>query len=387
MSKYRLTISSKRQKLTQTLTTQPQAQDQDTAQDDDGDDHQPLLPGLPDHIAHLCLSHVHPSILHNVCHSWRRLIYSPSFPPFLSLYALFSPKSNSSSTPIHLFTFDPVSSTWDPLPPPPPDPPLHLILRHPSFLSRNLPVQLVSLSGKLILLAATTHNFNPALTRPLIFDPICRTWTFGPELVTPRRWCAAGCSRGAVHVASGIGSQFTSDVAKSVEKWDLMNGEKNSRWEKTGELKDGRFSREAIDAVGWKGKLCLVNVKGAEGAVYDVVANTWDDMREGMVRGWRGPVAAMDEEVLYGIDESSCTLSKYDEVMDDWKEVVKSDLLKGARHAAAGGGRVCAVCENGGGIVVVDVKAAAAPTIFVVDTPLGFEALSVHILPRMSKIG
>lgn len=190
-----------------------------------------------------------------------------------------------------------------------------------------------------------------------------------------------------MYVASGIGSQFSSDVAKSVEKWDLMNGEKNSRWEKTGELKDGRFSREAIDAVGWKGKLCLVNVKGAEGAVYDVVANTWDDMREGMVRGWRGPVAAMDEEVLYGIDENSCTLSRYDEVMDDWKEVVKSDLLKGARHAAAGGGRVCAVCENGGGIVVVDVKAAAAPTIFVVDTPLGFEALSVHIMPRMSKIG
>lgn len=192
--------------------------------------------------------------------------------------------------------------------------------------------------------------------------------------------------RGAAYVASGIGSQFSSDVAKSVEKWDLMNGGKNSRWEKARELKDGRFSREAIDAVGWKGRLCVVNVKGVEGAVYDVVANTWDDMPEGMVKGWRGPVAAMDEEALYGVDENSCTLRKYDEIMDDWREVVKSELLKGARHVAAGGGRVCAVCENGGGIVVVDVT-AASPMIFVVDTPLGFEALSVHILPRMSKIG
>jgi hypothetical protein len=47
-----------------------------------------LLPGLPDHITHLCLSLLHPSSLYSVCRSWRLLIYSPSFPPFLSSYLL-----------------------------------------------------------------------------------------------------------------------------------------------------------------------------------------------------------------------------------------------------------------------------------------------------------
>uniref|UniRef100_A0A0D3GKQ9 F-box domain-containing protein n=1 Tax=Oryza barthii TaxID=65489 RepID=A0A0D3GKQ9_9ORYZ len=49
---------------------------------------QPLLPGLPDHLAQLCLSPLPPRLLHAVCRPWRRLMYTPSFPPFLSLYAL-----------------------------------------------------------------------------------------------------------------------------------------------------------------------------------------------------------------------------------------------------------------------------------------------------------
>uniref|UniRef100_A0A7N0V8G7 F-box domain-containing protein n=1 Tax=Kalanchoe fedtschenkoi TaxID=63787 RepID=A0A7N0V8G7_KALFE len=52
---------------------------------------QGLIPGLPDHVAQLCLSSIHPTILYSVSHSWRRLLTSSSFPPYLTLYALLSP--------------------------------------------------------------------------------------------------------------------------------------------------------------------------------------------------------------------------------------------------------------------------------------------------------
>ncbi|CAL0314218.1 unnamed protein product [Lupinus luteus] len=340
---------------------------------------QPLIPGLPDHIAQLCLSQINPSFLFSISSSWRRLIYSPSFPPFFSLYAILSPTTtHSSSNSIHFYNFDPVSTTWNILPPPPLYPPL--LLRHPSFLSRNLSIQSISVSGNLVLLAATTLNLYPALSRPLIFNPLSQAWTFGPTLATPRRWCALGASCGMVYVASGIGTHYSNDVAKSLEKWDAN---KKGEWESKRGLKDGRFSREAIDAVGWRGKLCMVNVKGdaaKEGVIYDVEEDLWKEMPEGMLGGWRGPVAAMAEDVMYVVDEVKGCLKKYVAEEDYWEEVMVCESLRGAEQIAAEGGRVCVV--SGGKIMVVDVV-AAQPRLTVVDLPQGFQAVAVHILPRM----
>lgn len=169
-----------------------------------------------------------------------------------------------------------------------------------------------------------------------------------------------------------------------MEKWDTKKG--SSQWERKTALKDGRFSREAIDAVGWKGKLCMVNVKGdaaKEGVVYDVLEDSWKEMPEGMLAGWRGPVAAMEEEVMFVVDEVKGVLRRYVEKEDAWEEVMEDERLKGAEQVAAEGGRVCVVCGGGGGrIFVVDVV-AAPPRLWVVELPEGFEALAVHVLPRM----
>ncbi|KAF9606463.1 hypothetical protein IFM89_025293, partial [Coptis chinensis] len=74
----------------------------------------------------------------------------------------------------------------------------------------------------------------------------------------------------------------------------------NGTWEKVASLKHGgRFSREAVEAVGWRGKLCVVNVKGnvvKEGVVYDVEKDTWQEMAEGMLIGWNGPTAQVMEQ-------------------------------------------------------------------------------------------
>ncbi|MED6183803.1 hypothetical protein PIB30_041176 [Stylosanthes scabra] len=386
----------KRQRYNNNSNQIPKLQQHDEDDEEEEEHGCPLLiPGLPDHIAQICLTTINPSILFSVCHSWRRLIYSPSFPPFSSLYAILSPHPPPPPPPplqphinhhptIQFFNFDPISSHWHPLPPPPLHPPLHhLLLRHPSFLSRNLSIQSVSAAGSLVLLAGTTHNLFPALPRPVIFNPRTNSWAFGPNLSTPRRWCAAGACKGAVYVASGIGTHFSVDVARSMEKWDTQKN--GSQWEKRTALKDGRFSREAIDAVGWKGRLCMVNVKGdaaKEGVVYDVEEDLWKEMPEGMLAGWRGPVAAMGEEVMFVVDEVKGIMRRYVEEEDSWEEVVEDERLKGAEQISAEGGRVCVVCGGGGGIFVVDVVARPR-RIWVVELLEGFEAIAVHVLPRM----
>lgn len=153
-------------------------------------------------------------------------------------------------------------------------------------------------------------------------------------------------------------------------------------------LKDGRFSRDAIDAVGWRGKLCMVNVKGdaaKEGAVYDLEKDEWEEMPEGMIGGWRGPVAAMDEEVMYVVEEGSGSFRRYDPERDLWEEMMESNRLKGAVQMAAAGGRACVVCGGGnrGEIAVVDV-AASPPRLWFEPAPAGMEVVAVHVLPRMA---
>lgn len=153
-------------------------------------------------------------------------------------------------------------------------------------------------------------------------------------------------------------------------------------------MRDGKFSREAIDAVGWRGKLCMVNVKGGsakQGVIYDVATDDWYEMPEGMISGWRGPAAAMDEETLYAVDESKGVLREYDAGSDGWEEILWEERLRGAEQMAAAGGRVCVVCGGGGGILVVDVVAKPVRLVCEVSVPVGFQAVAVHVLPRMSR--
>ncbi|XP_051124644.1 F-box/kelch-repeat protein SKIP25-like [Andrographis paniculata] len=352
-----------------------------------------LLPGLPNHLAQLCLSKLHPSVLHPVCVSWRRFIYSRDFPPFFSLYALlFKYESNETCAgdqcrpcSIAFSCFDPVSGKWRPLPSPPSDPPICLIRRHPSFISRVYSIQSVGASGRLVLIAGNTHEFLPALARPLVFDPLSGKWCFGPPFSSPRRWCVAGSMRSEVYVASGTSSQYNIDVARSVERWDMSRPEGEWRWERRAPFRDGRFSREAAEAIGYRGKLFMVNVRGEsvkEGAAYDVVNNRWEEMPPGMLKGWNGP-AAVDKNAMYVVDRESGSLQKYDDEKDCWERLTEpSDELKGAEHVSAGCGKVCVASGGGRFIAIVDVLARPA-NVRVVNPPEGMEVVAVHVLPRM----
>ncbi|KAB2632102.1 F-box/kelch-repeat protein SKIP25 [Pyrus ussuriensis x Pyrus communis] len=115
----------------------------------------------------------------------------------------------------------------------------------------------------------------------------------------------------------------------------------------------------------------MVNVKrhaAKVGVVYDVEKDTWQDMLEGMIIGWRGLVVAMDEDVMYVVDEANGALRRYDPNKDVWEEIFESERLRGVDQIAVRGGRVCFVC--GGEIFVVDVLAVTL-RLWVVETPSG----------------
>ncbi|GKB27766.1 F-box/kelch-repeat protein SKIP25 [Tanacetum coccineum] len=322
------------------------------------DDKQSLLPGLPDHIAHLCLSLVSPSTLFSVCRAWRRYIYTAACPPFRSLYTLSLPTAGGAAASSHhnqtlkLHSYDPISSKWTTI-----DSPPHLkclTRRQPSFISRNLPIQSLSFSGQLVLIAATTIRNNqpsPAFTHPILFDPLSNSWSLASPLTTPRRWCAAGAFQETLIIASGVGTHYTQSVSHTCEKWVLLKNDTNDHkrkishgfFEKMRNLKNSKLCREAIDAVGLRGKLCMVNVKGdyaKEGFVYEIENDEWVDMPAGMLAGWKGPAAAMDEKVIFVVDEKKGVLRRYDEDKDCWVDVVVDERLKEAEYIAAGGGRV-----------------------------------------------
>ncbi|GJT68703.1 F-box/kelch-repeat protein SKIP25-like protein [Tanacetum coccineum] len=403
----------------------------------------PLLPNLPNHLAQIILSTIQPTLLYAVCRQWRRLIYTPQFPSFLSLYAVVA---STAGNDVSFFTFDPISGKWTPLPSPEMDPPIHFLHHHPSFISRNLTIQSLIVCGFLVLIAATGHDFFPALSHPLVFDPLTGEWFRGPLMTNPRRWCAVACVNDTVYVASGVGAQYRGDVARLVEKWDVKKRRDEWRWEEVVGLKDGQFSRESVEGVAYKGKICMVNVKGnagKEGVVYDIMENRWEKMANGMVSGWDGPVcvarsfkpvppsdpvpladltanmeevnqnisitndiiarpepetsfidshllsasASMhgeeeeEEEVMYLVNETTGGVRKYDDENDCWKDVIEgSELLKGAEQMAIGGGKICVVSH--GRIIVVDVVAKPVK-MWVVDPPRPeCEVISVHILGR-----
>ena len=188
-------------------------------------------------------------------------------------------------------------------------------------------------------------------------------------------------------MASGVSCGFSGDVARSVERWDPDGG---TQWEPVARLKDGRFSREAVEAVACGGKLCVVNVRGRaakDGAVYDVEGDRWEGMPDGMLAGWMGPAAGEDggSGTIYVADEAQGVLRAYDWRLDRWRTVVKSELLKDAVHVAVGGGRVCVASAGGTVIVVVDVCSRPA-RIWTFRPPTGRKVVGLHVLPRASRL-
>ncbi|PQM36946.1 F-box/kelch-repeat protein SKIP25 [Prunus yedoensis var. nudiflora] len=213
------------------------------------------LPGLPNHLAQLCLAKINPSILFSVCHSWRRLIYSPSFPPFFSLYALLSPPpDHNPNSPIQFSSLDPISNTWTSLPSPPSD-----LLSTSSTATRpssleNSPSRRCPSPAALSSSPPPTTNSNPRCLVLLCSNHCPTSGPSAPRCPSRAVGVLPELCGGKVYVASGMGTTYRGDVARSMEEWDMRRKEVSVSWVKKAGLKDGRFSREAVEAIGYRGE-------------------------------------------------------------------------------------------------------------------------------------
>ncbi|OAY79582.1 F-box/kelch-repeat protein SKIP25 [Ananas comosus] len=382
-------------------------------EEEEEEEYQSLIPGLPDHLAQLCLAHLPPPLIFAVCRSWRRLLYAPSFPPFLSLYALLYADDEPNA--VAFACFDPVAAAWVDLPPPPT--PLLQQLPNPNPNSPNLGTPVVPLAAA----PAPERGGGGAPGRAGGVDGGAAAGAAaaagvpaapGPAAVAPRAGAAAGAAavvrRGG---RPGRGRGLPGErrrprphdpaLARSAALWHPRDG----AWAPLPPLRDGRFSRDAAEAVGARGKLCMVNLRGRgpkQGAVLDLRRRAWEPMPPGMLAGWSGPVAAAAgddddddaEAAMYVVDEGAGALRAYDWGGDRWETLLDApELLRGAAQVAAGGGRVCVVTGCGGAVLVVDVSSSSPepgtptppPRTWVVEPPPGKRVLAVHVLPRMGR--
>ncbi|KAJ7522048.1 hypothetical protein O6H91_19G081000 [Diphasiastrum complanatum] len=310
-----------------------------------------LLPGLPDHIATLCLGRVPLQTLIGVCKGWRKLLYESRYFQALRLslgqancsypYVLVHRKDGKFSW----FAFDPLLSSWHPLPPMPEE--VEFQLSSPGLIGVKHSVQCVSTRTKLIVVAGSKIKkvgpservrLEPALDSPLVFDTKKCKWMRGRPFTVPRRWCACGMVNDKLYLASGCGTEWNSDISRSAEMYDL----ERELWRPINRLASSKFSGEAISAVNLGGKLYMVSGRGVfarVGVIFCPELGQWTEMPCGLRDGWTGQCAASQGR-LYMLDFCG-RLKVYDPVQDRWIVILKDEKLRNFQEMVGAGGKLC----------------------------------------------
>ncbi|EFJ30784.1 hypothetical protein SELMODRAFT_409427 [Selaginella moellendorffii] len=381
----------------------------------------PLLPGLPDDLALLCLARVDRiSGLWGVARSWQRLLYDcPFFFParaklglpggFNWLYVLIASKNTKNSTggaaAFQWYAFDPLAAKWHRLPPMPHDVRFELsrrgFLPGPYSLSS---IQCASTSDKLIVVAGTRTAgadtqaapsssaatasvprappggmppVEPALDSPLVFHVRTASWSRGPRYTVPRRWCSCGTTAGGqLLVASGCGNEWDLRTARQAEMWDT-NGGAVAGWRAVQPLESSKLSREATPAVEFDGKLYMVSARS--GLVLNPGSETWEPMPSGLTRGWNGPGVTSGGK-LFVMDDTAGRIKAYDGGTESWVCVLEDKRLKNLRNVVAAHGKICG--SVGGLIRVVDI--GKSPVEFRdIEIPVEGQIMGLQILSKL----
>lgn len=287
----------------------------------DGERSEPLIPGLPDEIAELCLHHVpfpYQSMARSVSPSWNRAITSPFFrkSPSLSLPYLFVCAFEKSTARIQWQAFDPQSRRWFFLPPMP----CPAAVCPPSFACASIPSQ-----GTLFVLGglrtdAAAASDDAIMRTTLIYRTSTNTWTHGPPMLTPRAFFAAGSIGGRIFAVGGSGGDGGDDTISAVERYDGGAG----AWEEVAKMRTG-LGRYDAAVVG--SEMCVTEgwtwpfEYSPRGGVYDAVSDTWREMRAGMREGWTGASVVLGDRLFVISELGDCPIKVYDPDVDTWAYV------------------------------------------------------------------
>lgn len=386
---------------------------------DDGDgSSSSLLSGLPEELAMECLARVSSlGSLRGVSKSWQKLVYSTYFQQLRVQYGrtelswVYTLVQSTRDGSFKWQAYDPFSSQWHDLPPVP-----HVMdfqLSNPGCIGLSYSVQCASTRTKLVMIAAMklreSHGspspckprgvvmLEPALERPLIFDPAQRLWKRGSCFRVPRKWCVCGVADEKIYVASGSGKDWDRDVSKSAEVYD----HEKDVWQRLNNLSSSKFSGEAMSAVTQGGKLYIASGRGVfqrEGAVYTPSTGLWTKMEPGLRKGWTGSCVSIKGK-FYVVDDTAGKLKVYAPEREEWTVFMEDSRLKNLESiVSTGDGKLCGIvctppsedgskpgCSKGNLIRVVDVEAQPAPLIFDIQVPDDGQAVALQVLSMMNS--
>ncbi|KAF3792142.1 F-box protein [Nymphaea thermarum] len=274
----------------------------------------PLIPGLPDDVAELCLLRLpfpHHATARSVSSSWNKAISDPSFSlskkaldlslPYLFVLAYDPSSCPSPSSPVatlHCHAFNPRTSLWFSIPPPP-----SANLSPPSSASASLPHH-----GTLFLLGGLLTGTDSPVPAFLKYTPATNSWSPSAPMPTARSFFSATTVAGKI-VAVGDGCVDTYEP--SADAWTTAAGPRLSPYDVA------VIGRKMYVTEGWAWPFDSL----PRGAVYDAEKGKWGEMKAGMREGWTGASAVAEGQLLVVSEHRGTRVKAYVEERDEWEYV------------------------------------------------------------------
>lgn len=282
----------------------------------------PLIPGLPDDIAELCLLHLpypYQALARSVSSSWNRVLQDPTFllsktSLSLSLPYLFVFAFHKSTSRIQWQALDPRSGRWFVLPPMP----CPKSACPPAFACASMPRQ-----GKLFVLGGMRTDTESPMRTAVVYHASTNQWSPLSPMRTPRAFFAAGVvgeGGGSIVVAGGSGPDLSSSTA-AVERYDP----REDAWREAAGMGGNGMVR--YDSVVVGGRMYVTEgwtwpfMFTPRGAAYDAEGDTWREMGRGMREGWTGLSVAVGERLFVISEHGDHQLKVYDPEEDTWRYV------------------------------------------------------------------
>ncbi|KAM1022581.1 hypothetical protein ACFX15_042696 [Malus domestica] len=279
---------------------------------------EPLIPGLPDEVAELCLLYLpypYQALVRSVSASWNRAITGPSFvlckkSLSLPLPYLFVLAFNKSTARIQWQALDPRSGRWFVLPPMP----CPKAACPPGFACASLPRE-----GTLVVAGGVRSDTECSMETTFVYRTSTNQWLTAAPMRTPRSFFDAGNINGKILAVGGGKDHYGSSIT-AVDCYDP----KKDTWEAYAPLPGGlaKYDSNVVGnkmyvTEGWTWPFMY----SPRGVVYDPDDYTWQEMRPGMRDGWTGVSVVVGGRLLVISEYGDCPMKAYDPDKDTWRYV------------------------------------------------------------------
>ncbi|XWS70568.1 hypothetical protein CRYUN_Cryun03dG0058600 [Craigia yunnanensis] len=279
---------------------------------------EPLIPGLPNEIAELCLLHLpypYQSLVRSVSCSWNRAIMDPGFllskrSLSLSLPYLFVFAFHNSTARIQWQALDPRSGRWFKLP----SMPCPKTVCPPGFACTSFPRQ-----GQLYVLGGMRSDTETSMQTTTVYTTSTNQWSIASPMMTPRSFFVAGNVNGKIIAVGGSGAGYNDSIT-SVECYDPQK----DTWESVAKMRMGlaRYDSAVVGSKmyvteGWTWPFLFP----PRGVVYDLENDTWQEMKCGMKEGWTGVSVVLGDRLFVISEHGDCPMKVYVPDHDAWQYV------------------------------------------------------------------